>query len=153
MDQDKELFLFRPYTSDDLNFIHSSWGTSYLEGTQGHKQLKADEFHAYHRPIRDKVLSNPNATAIVCAAKSDPTTILGWILVEKNEDPYMRLHFIYIKGSFQGNGIAKDLIRLALPIRPVLYTHSTQKARRIMKENWQSSRNDYERWFFCPHLI
>lgn len=146
-------YIFRPYTTDDIPFILSSWGSSYFEGTSGHKQLQPDEFHHYHRPIRDRVLSNPNATAIVCVSKDDPSTILGWILVEKNQDPFIRLHYLYVKGSLQGEGLGNKLLKIALPIRPVIYTHSTQKARRIMKENWKSGKNEYERWFFCPHLI
>lgn len=153
MSTETELFSFRPYKPDDVPFIHSSWGTSYYEGNPGHKQQNSDEFHSYHLPIRNKVLNNPKATAIVCAANNDQDTILGWILVEKNEDPYIKLHYIYVKGALQGNGIAKQLIHMALPIRPVLYTHSTQKWRRIMKENWKANKNDYDRFFFCPHLI
>ena len=153
MSTNADLFIFRPYTPDDVNFITNSWGISYLEGTAGHKQLTPDEFHHYHRPIRDKVMGNPNATAIVCASKEDPTTILGWILVEKNQDPYIRLHYLYTKATFQGEGIATRLMQMALPIRPVIYTHSTSKARRIMKENWKSGREDYSRFFFCPHLV
>ena len=150
---DDSPYLFRPYNDSDVAFIHSSWGMSYYQGGQGHAQVQPDEFHQYHRPIRDRVLSNPNATAIVCVSKEDPSTILGWILVEKNQDPYMRLHYLYVKGSLQGEGLGRKLMEMALPVRPVIYTHSTQKARRIMKENWKANKNEYDRFFFCPHLI
>jgi len=97
-----DLYIFRPYTPDDVNFINNSWGNSYYEGSNGHKQLDATEFHAYHRPIRDRALANPNCAAIICASKEDETTILGWILVEKPKDsPYLKLHFLYVKAALK----------------------------------------------------
>lgn len=151
---DTQLFAFRPYVQDDVPFIHSSWGTSYMEGANGHHQLTPDEFHAYHRPIRDRALSNPNCAAIICHATNDFAHIIGWILVEKpSRGSYLKLHYLYTKASFSGHGIATELIKMALPIRPVLYTHATIKARRIIKENWKANKNSFQRWIFCPHLV
>ena len=147
-------YSFRPYVPDDVNFIHSSWGSSYHDGVNGHHQLTPDEFHAYHRPIRDRVLSNPNSAAIVCHNKSDPDHIIGWILVEKPaRGNYIKCHYVYVKSTFGGEGIATELMKMALPIRPVLYTHLTLKARRIMKENWKANKNTYERFHACHHLV
>ncbi len=147
-------YTFRPYLPTDIPFIHSSWGASYFEGVRGHKQLNEVEFHSHHRPIREKALNNPNCAAIVCCSKNDPDHIIGWILVEKpNESPYIVLHYLYIKNTFQREGIGKELLKAALPIRPVLYTHATDKSKRIMKENWKANRADFDRFFPTPHLI
>ena len=154
MSESVDLYEFRSYVPDDIPFIQSSWGNSYYVGVSGHQQLSPEEFHSYHRPIRERALSKPNIAAIVCHAKADPSTILGWILVEKPNDlPYLTLHYLYVKASVQGNHLGSELVRMALPIRPILYTHSTTKARRIIKENWKANKEDYARWLFCPHLI
>lgn len=147
------VYEFRPYVSDDIPFIHSSWGTSYYEGGNGHKQLSPEEFHSYHRPIRERVLSNPNCTAIVCSNKDDPSHIIGWILVEKSSPYFLKCHFLYVKATFQGNKIARELVKRGLPQRPVLYTHSTMKLRRIIKDNWRAEKNEFERFLFTPHLV
>lgn len=153
MDQEAE-YSFRPYIQEDIPFIQSSWGISYYAGGRGHQQLDPDEFHKYHRPIRERALSNPNCAAIICVAKSDPSLIIAWILVEKPLDaPYLKLHYIYTKGAFMGQGIASELLNKALPIRPVLYTHRTQKAQRIIKENWKSGKQKYQRFIHAPHLV
>lgn len=148
------VYAFRPYVQDDLNFIQSSWGVSYYDGVNGHHQLSPDEFHAYHRPIRDRILSNPNVAIIICHASNDPNHIIGWIVVEKpTRGNYLLCHYVYTKATFAGNGIANELIKMALPIRPVLFTHSTIKSKRIIKENWKSGKNSYSRWHQCPMLV
>lgn len=147
-------YTFRSYVPNDVNFIQSSWGISYFEGTPGHKQLSPEEFHKYHRPIRERALANPNVAAIICQAKNDPDHIIGWILVEKPpETPFMLCHYIYVKSTFHGEGIARELVKIALPIRPVLFTHQTQKSKRIMKENWKAKKNEFDRWFNVPHIV
>lgn len=154
MSNEAALYTFRPYDPSDLNFINSSWGNSYYEGLNGHKQLDAEEFHSYHRPIRERTLAKSNVTAIVCAAANDSSTILGWILVEKPvASPYMKLHFLYVKAALKGHGIARELVKMALPTRPIIYTHSTAKARSIIRENWKANKNEFDRWFYCAHLI
>lgn len=151
---EKKLYTFRPYQASDIPFIQSSWATSYYEGVNGHKQFPTDEFHKSHRPIREKILSNPEATAIICSNIEDNDHIIGWILVEKPKNiPAIKLHYIYVKNAFQGLGIGLELIKMAIPIRPVLYTHCTSRSRKIMKNNWKQGRNDFDRWFLCPHLL
>lgn len=154
MSSEADLYRFRPYQPDDVAFIQSSWGHSYYEGGAGHQQLTPQDFHSYHRPIREKALNNPNVAAIVCVTRDAPETILGWILVEKpNQSPYIMLHYLYVKAAVQREGIGSELMKMALPIRPVLYTHSTIKARRIVKENWKAQKNTYDRFHFTPHFV
>ena len=125
-------FSLRPYRESDLNFIQNSWGTSYYKGADYVLFMSPKEFHAQHRPIRDKILKKPSAVAIVACDPNDEDLILGWILVEKPPTEGLILHYLYVKEAFKGEGISEELIKKALPDRPIFVSHMTDKARKII---------------------
>lgn len=139
---------FRAANPDDLAFVRNSWGSSYFKGTRANKILSPDTFHAYHRPIRERFLSKPNTTVIVCASAEDPWIIAGWIAVEAIPEALI-LQYIYVKEAFQRRGIAKQLIKRALPTIPILYTHLTEKAGKII-----ARKHEHMAGFrHVPHLV
>lgn len=141
---------FRPFLLDDLNFISNSWGSSYYKGADNHLFFSPDEFHEHHRPIREKFFDNPRGSVIVCCAKETPSLIIGWIAVEKpKECSGMILHYLYVKQAFKSEGIAKELLKRALPTTPVIFTHLTEKASRIL----DSKRERFKDYYFRPHII
>lgn len=143
-------FEFRPYVQDDIPFIQSSWGSSYFDGGPIKLHLSPTEFHEFHRPIRTHFFMRERATAIVCVWKKDPNLIIGWIAVEKpRTSKGLVLHYLYVKQAFKHEGVAQKLIKMALPDRPVFYTHSTEKASRIMRKNSEY----FTEFIFAPHLI
>lgn len=144
-------YIFRPYGQDDLNFIQSSWGHSYYKGYSYQYFLNPKEFHLFHRPIRENVLSRPTLAIIVCVSKIDPTLIIGWMMVERPKDyPAIILHYLYVKEAFKGLGIASELIQSSIPKDTnVLYSHSTERAERILKAN----REKFKKYGYTPHLI
>ena len=153
LELDAKPYTFRPYTPEDIPFIQSSWGKSYYLEGPGNTLFKADVFHKYHRPLREWVLNKPNATAIVCSSKDDPSFILGFSILEKPEEPVLILHYIYVKFSFRGEGIGRELFNRSIVMRPVLFTHETSKAQKIMSKNKRLEKNDFERFIHCPHIF
>lgn len=150
VDLDLAEFEFRPYVLDDIPFIQSSWGSSYYAGGSIRTHLSPEEFHDFHRPIREHFFSRPTATAIVCVWKKDPSLIIGWIAVEQpKKSPGMILHYLYVKQAFKHEGVARKLLRMALPTKPVLYTHRTDKAEKLMKKH----DDFFKQYIFAPHLI
>lgn len=145
----KAEYTFRPYRETDVNFILNSWGSSYYKGANYHYALNPDEFHHFHRPIRERLLYSPNIAIIVCCAADAEDLILGWVLVEKSKPRGLIVHYIYVKEAFKGHGIAKELIERALPDRPVFMTHMTDKARKLMRFDFDK----YKEFFYTPHLI
>lgn len=151
LSQDKPYY-FRAYSEMDVPFIQNSWGTSYYHGLDSHKLLSSDEFHKRHRPIRERFLNNPDATIIVCCSKEDKDLIIGWIGVEKPETSRgLILHYLYVKHAFKNEGIATELLQMALPDRPVLYTHLTNQAKKILFKHKGSGR--FERFIHLPHIV
>lgn len=140
------MFIFRPYEPQDLNFIQSSWGSSYYKGSDFHHSMSPETFHNYHRPIRERILSQPTLAIIICSSKEDPSQIIGWIAVEplfKRES--MIIHYIYVKQLYKDEGIATELFGKVIHTRPVFMSHMTDKAWRIVAE-----KKDF---IYCPHLI
>ncbi len=145
-----KVYFFRPFTPDDLNFVSNSWGSSYYKGANYHKHFSPDEFHAHHRPIRDRFFKNDCGAIIVCCSKEDPNIIIGWIAVEKPKNASgLILHYLYVKQAFKGWGIARELIGAALPSRPVMVTHLTERADRIM----YAKSKEFEEFYLTPHII
>lgn len=139
---------FRAQTSDDLSFIMDSWASSYFKGSGAHKYLTSDEFHAFHRPIRERFFSKPNTAVIVCTTDDDPWLILGWIAVEQIPSGLI-CQYIYVKSAFKLQGIAEQLIKRAIPSAPVFYTHLTERAARIMSKK----HDNFGAWKHIPHLV
>lgn len=142
------MFDYRPYTTDDLNFIQSSWGSSYYKGQEFHLWMSPQTFHHYHRPIRDQILSRPTLAIIICCSKLDPDQIIGWIAVEAIPDvEQMIVHYLYVKKIYKGEGIAQDLFNRAVITRPVFFSHMTDRGNKILLKK---GNGDY---LYVPHLI
>lgn len=146
-------FELRPYTKDDINFICSSWGTSYYKGSQSHKFISPEEFHFFHRPLRDRFFLRPSATVVICSNTEDPTHILGWIALEKDwtTEHIQRtiLHYIYVKDALRAKGIATELLTKTIPQNShVIYTHKTSQASALLKIKPQLFLN----YNYQPHL-
>lgn len=130
---DETKLVFRSPNGDDLPFIHDSWGSSYYRGSAAYRLLTPDEFHSFHRPLRERFFNRKNTKIVICSPEEDPWLILGWIAVESIPSAYL-LQYIYVKSAFKGQGIAAKLIKLAIPTQPVVYTHLTERASRIISK-------------------
>jgi RimJ/RimL family protein N-acetyltransferase len=140
--------IFRPHTSEDLAFLLDSWANSYYQGSNARKIISPEEFHSYHRPIRERFFQKTNTTCIVCSPDDEPNQILGWIGVEQIPSGLI-LQYIYVKSAFKGQGLAKQLIKHAIVTQPVLYTHLTDRAAQIMSKKYDHFRG----WKMIPHLV
>jgi GNAT superfamily N-acetyltransferase len=149
--EEEKSYSFRPYEADDRNFISNSWDNSYYTGANYNLYLKQGEFNNRHRPIREKFFANPNTAVIVCCSKKEPGLIIGWIAVEKMND-LLVLHYLYVKEMFKGEGVARELLRVAYPVEKdreqIVFTHLTEKASLI-----KIKKNKYKYFFYAPHLI
>lgn len=150
MSEADSLYILRPYKKEDLNFIQNSWGASYYKGAEYNEFLSPKEFNSKHRPIREEILLKPNSAVIVACNKKDEDLILGWVLVElplsSAEIPTTKgiiLHYIYIKQTFKGEGIANTLLKEALKQKPIKVTHMTDRAQKIIRKK-ASFFKDYQ---------
>lgn len=126
------VFTLRPYRASDINLIQNSWSSSYYKGAEYVGFMSPKEFNQQHRPIREEILRRPSATIIVACNSKDEDLILGWVLVEKREEPGIVLHYLYVKEAFKGWDVSDELLKKALPDKPIMVTHMTDRARKII---------------------
>jgi hypothetical protein len=143
------VYALRPYKESDLNFIQNSWGASYYKGADYLDYLSPKEFNSKHRPIREELLKKPTIACIIACDSQDEDLILGWILVEKPKGKGLLLHYLYVKEAFKGEGISEELIKKALPEKPILVTHMTDRARKIIKKK----KEFFKDYYYAHHLI
>jgi len=141
-------FRYRPYGPEDVAFMIDSWGRSYFQGSRAYQHLEASEFHAYHRPIRERFFSRPSAAGIICCPQDDPWHIIAWIAVEKLTSGLV-VQYLYVKDAFRQQGIARQLIEKATPIKPVFYTHTTGISGNIVSKH----PDEFASWHLIPHLV
>lgn len=128
------VFKLRPYRESDLNFIRNSWAKSYYKGSEYVKFISPNEFHERHRPIREEILKRPNIALVVACSTDDEDLILGWILIEKpKEKSGTILHYLYVKEAFKKEGISKELMNKLLTNTPIMVTHMTERASKIIQ--------------------
>lgn len=141
-------YVFRPGVIEDLNFIRNSWAISYYKGSGYHHHLSSDAFNHHHRPIREKILGQPNVAMIVCVGANDPDVILGWVLVEvPDKTDGLIVHYIYVKQAFKGEHIATELYQRATgQITPIYISHVTRHGDEILSQKKLGLH-------YIPHLI
>lgn len=139
--------IYRPYSESDIPFIRSSWANSYYKGCTNHKDIDPQEFHRMHRLLIDRFFERSNGTVVVVHFENEPDIIMGWIAVEIIST-HMIIHYVYIKNSFKQMGILDNLIkRVNSKNKPIIITHLTDKARRIIQNNQK-----YRDCKYIPHL-
>ena len=143
------LFQLRPYTPEDIPFIHNSWGTSYYRCSGANKVVDSRTFHERHRPLREAFFHRPTAAVIVACDKSDPWLIVGWIALEQIPEAVV-VHYVSVKSAFKGQGIAKWMFSQVNKVSPVTaYTHKTKDAKAILNKG----SSVLAQLTFVPHLI
>jgi len=142
-----ESLTYRPYGEDDIPFIRSSWANSYYKGCNDHKGISPEDFHSFHRPLQNRFFDKPTATVIIAHEETEPDIIVGWIAVELIST-HILIHYVYIKNTFKGEDLLKSIIdKVNVKKRPVIITHLTDKAKRIIKREPK-----YQSFIYIPHL-
>lgn len=138
---------FRAAGAEDLPFVMDSWGRSYRRGNKAFSALSPDDFHRFHRPIRERILGR--AHCLIVAGETEPWLILGWIVHESIPSSEI-LHYVYVRDTFKREfGLAHQLVNRAIKKTPCAYTHLTHRASRILSAKAQ----ELSGFYFAPHLI
>lgn len=138
---------FRPYSVSDIPCIRSNWANSFYKGNQNHKLIPPHDFHMAHRSIIDRFFMRPTATIIVCSRAGDPDLILGWIALEILPSATL-IHYIYVKFTYKGQKLTRELLSKIPKDKPIIATHMTEKASRIMG----AKHENFKEWNFIPHM-
>ena len=115
----------------DERFIHSSWHTSFWKTGASKKVDKA--LYNKWQDWRIKRLM-ANCRTLVAYLEEVPDEILGWSC----SAPEI-LHYVYVKGVYRRNGIAKGLV----PSDSVFYTHATDTIGGLFMKKMNLKYNPY----------
>jgi GNAT superfamily N-acetyltransferase len=133
----------RSFQEDDLNFILASWLNCYRFNSPITSRIRSSIYYKEHQEkIIDRLLKKASVGIHIAQLDDDPVTILGYIIVEK---PF--IHFVYVKKSCRGEGIAKFLLKSAgFDIaQPLEFSHYTYEI--------DSIRNKYPNLYFNPYIL
>jgi len=96
----------RVAVAEDISFIFNSWLKSYRNSNQAHLVCNSIYFSEQHKLIERLV---KDSKVIVACNNEDPTQLYGYICAGNIEGIFC-LHYLYVKHSFRGLGIATALI-------------------------------------------
>lgn len=128
--QKSELILIREAVKKDENYIYSTWIEGLLHGSDAYRDIDPTcqtNFKAHRQVIIKKILSRPSLKISVAVLREDPDTILGYCVFEDHEERAPVIHWIFVRTSWRGIGIARDLA----PKNFRIISHLTKAARAI----------------------
>lgn len=112
----------------DLGLIMDTWQRCYGSPFWGDEAVRMGDFKRGHRRVIAKCLEDP---ALVAAYAEAPHVVVGWACGR-----YQRLHWVYVKKEFRGDGICHRLLReLGCGEGPLDTTHYSSAV-----ERWRKTR-------------
>lgn len=113
---------------DDFAFVIDSWLRSYYLHTYPQKphMPKAVFFAARAKIIKQLLIE---ATTLLAVKSDDPNIIVAYICFDKKENT---IHYVYVKESFRGFGICRQLLLSQGFFDGTRVTHLTTKGRKIL---------------------
>lgn len=97
----------RPAEARDLDFIRSSW-VHHMRSHKPHHVPTAIFYEGAHALMHELL---ERSIGFVATPNDDPDLILGAVVGERSAEPkrYSFVHWLYVKESFRGHGLAKQL--------------------------------------------
>lgn len=121
-----DLIAIRDLSPEDHNFIMSTWLIGLFYGKSWYSEVPKAVFMKNYHKVIEFILSK-SKVKIACL-KDTPYVILGYAVMNDSV-----LHWVFIKKSWRGIGLAKDLI----PSSINTVTHLTKVGLSIIKKkNW-----------------
>ncbi len=135
----------------DVAYITSTWMTSFRSNNSFAREMKHRIYSSEHNRIINSILSE-GKTLVACDPEDDGH-IFGYIVCSSKDIGIDVFHYIYIKGPFQKNGIAKSLIESAKTAEKAVYTHKNQKAKWIHEKLLGSyNESNYNPYLFFAEV-
>ena len=100
-----ELVTIRDGIESDFPFIYASWLRGYRHGNDHVALIDNDAYFREQHKTIESILSDPATSVKIACLKDQPDVILGYCVHK-----LVRMDWIFIKKSWRGIGLAKDLI-------------------------------------------
>ena len=113
---------------EDYNFIMATWLRGIFYGESIFSLMKKDTFMNKYHKILTYLLTQPGLSIRVACLKDDPSVILGYSVMDKDEKV---LHWVFTKKSWRNIGIARSLV----PTTVQKITHLTKLGLAIVSKH------------------
>lgn len=123
-----DLFRTRRLLPEDVPFLYNSWLKSYRDSPTV-QSISNTVYYAEQHKLIERLLQAPEAKAVVACNPEDPTQIYGYIVYQPDV-----LHWVYVKHTFRGAGIARMLVAEAGLSAKLIYTHRVKNSERLVGE-------------------
>lgn len=132
----------RTATNQDISFLFSSWLKSFRESPTMQPITTATYYDYFHRTLESVYAKS---AVIVACDPEDPNTVYGYAVAELKEETLV-LHWVYVKFSFRGFGIAKAMEAelLKIPHKTVAFSCRTRTV---------DSLNKNRKYVYNPFLL
>lgn len=120
-----DLYEVRDGNMEDKNFVLATFLRGLYYGDSWFSRIDKDIFMDNYKKIAEALFTR-GMVKIACL-KQDPSVILGYSLLSTD---YQAIHFVYVKKSWRGVGIAKSLT----PRHPQCVTHLTDVGISLLKK-------------------
>lgn len=131
MTEHAPLFVLRASDPSDVPFIYSSWLKSYRDAPAV-AGIPNGIYYAGQHALIERLLER--STVVVACSSDDPQQIMGYGVGEILAPSTAVLHWLYVKHTFRGFGIAKALEgTLVHKAATVFYTHRVKSCDRLMR--------------------
>lgn len=122
-----ELVVIRPAVEADSNFIMATIMRGLYYGESWFSEIPKSVFMGnYHKTV-EALLAKDTTLVLIAALKEDPEIILGYSILTPTTDA---IHFVFVKKSWRGIGIAKALV----PDNFKIATHLTKTGLSIIRK-------------------
>ena len=135
----------------DVNFVRSSWTQSYVPFRPSRTAVDADgKVHVWRQDARafwvdhsawlDALLDSMGTTVLVARANDAEGLLVGWTCWSATLGRPARLHYVYVKKSFRGMGVAGMLLANVPTDAGVVFTHWTTRVPALrLPASWEWS--------------
>lgn len=139
-------YCIRPAEVTDIPFVYNSWLKSYRDAPAVRNVPNSIYFDAHHKLIEGVFGSQGLNVWVACDAQ-ESERIYGYLVAEKIEADVV-VHFVYVKHSSRGQGIARALEQEILKLSPerIWFTAQNKALENKLVKERKYSFNPYLFW-------
>lgn len=123
--------MIRDWSLDDLDFIYHSW----IKSSRNNPMWRGVPSSIYCPQAEKRIKAVLNKANVNISIYGDESGLILSYLVYENLPKANVYHYAYTKGKLRKKGIMSRLIEQSNPKEASIYTHSTTKAKSLLKQS------------------
>jgi hypothetical protein len=121
------LYDVRDFSDSDRNFVTATFLRGLYYGDSWFSLIPKSIFMESYQQVIKALLASPNVAVRVACLKEDPSVILGYCVLSKNQGT---VHWVFVKAAWRKQGIGRSL----LPESPLYFSHLSMLGKSLMSK-------------------